>query len=453
MKRALALTLLLLLLAAALWAVLPATDAFTGTNGTALTTYSANWLLNSGNFAINTNAVYPNQSGTESGARWNADTFGNNQYAQGKLANITTAGQTIGVAVRAATSGAASYYGFYADGSGGGKTFLFKMVAGTWTQLGSLGAALAVNAVLRLEVSGTTLTPKVNGSTQSPPGAQTDSAHSSGAAGISGYSVSTSMRLDDWEGGNLGGGPPPRRIFVSSLGREDAGGTRSKLAVMRWFPGPTGSGGPSVVQAAAPGQTGAATFGRFYVVPVIGTGADHTDGRRPKYFDTLGAPWNAMDYGAEPVMLVFAEVIAAQDASLRANADVFALPVNLDTTLTAAEVTSARTALEALNIPASNWVTTAITWRQLVRTVAQMMQFFQRLNAVQGNTRLFGGTITLTTRWNQLNVAQQSALSQAASSMGFSTSVLAGSSNFRAMLKVMADQWGKRPVVMGGVEL
>jgi len=438
-KRALALTLLLLLLAAALWAVLPATDAFTGTDGTALTTYSANWSLNSGNFVINTNAVAPNQATTECGARWNADTFGNDQYAQGKLANSTTTGQTIGVAVRAATGGAASYYGFYADGSGGGKTFLFKMVAGTWTQLGSLGAALAVNAVLRLEVSGTTLTPKVNGSTQSPPGAQTDSAHSSGAAGISGYSVSTSMRLDDWEGGNLGGRPPPRRIFVSSLGRMYAGGTRSKLAAMRWF-------GPSVVQAQA-------TFGRFYVVPVIGTGADHTDGRRPKHFDSLGAPWNAMDYGAEPVMLVRAEVTAAQDATLTNNADVFALPVNLDTTLTAAEVTSARTVLEALNIPASNWVTTAVTWRQLLRTVAQMMQFFQRLNAVQGNTRLFGGTITLTTRWNQLNVAQQSALSQAASSMGFSTTALTGSSNFRAMLKVMADQWGNRPVVMGGMEL
>ena len=446
MKRALALTLLLLLLAAALWAVLPATDAFTGTDGTALTTYSANWSLNSGNFVINTNAVAPNQSATECGARWNADTFGNNQYAQSKLANITTTGQTIGVAVRAATGGAASYYGFYADGSGGGKTFLFKMVAGSWTQLGSLGAALAVNDIIRLEVSGTTLTPKVNGSTQSPPGARTDSAHSSGAAGLSGYSVSTSMRLDDWEGGNLGGGPPPRRIFVSSLGRaprfhrgEYAGGRRSKLAVMRWF-------GPSVVQAQA-------TFGRFYVVPVIGTGADHTDGRRPKYFDTLGAAWSAMDYGAEPVMLVRAEVTAAQDASLRANADVFALPVNLDVNLTTTEVTSVRTVLEALNIPASNWVTTAVTWRQLLRTVAQMMQFLQRLNAVQGNTRLFGGTITLTTRWNQLNAAQQSALRQAASSMGFSTTALAGSSNFRAMLKAMADQWGNRPVVMGGIEL
>jgi hypothetical protein len=209
---------------------------------------------------------------------------------------------------------------------------------------------------------------------------------------------------------------------------------------MRWF-------GPSVVQAQA-------TFTRFYLVPVIGTGANHIDGRRPKYLDTLGATrWNAMDYGAEPVMLVFAEVTAIQDALLTANADVFALPVNLDANLTGAEVTTVRTILEALNIPASNWVTTSVTWRQLLRTVAQMMQFLQRLNAVQGNMRPFGGTITLTTRWNQLNAAQQSVLRQAASSMGFSTTALAGSNNFRAMLKAMADQWGDKPVVMGGIEL
>ena len=435
-------SLLLLMAAAVLWAALPATDAFTSTNGTTLTTYSSSWSLNSGDFAINTNAVYPNQSGAEGGARWNADTFGNDQYAQGKLANITTTGQTIGVAVRASTGGAASYYGFYADGSGGGKTFLFKMVSGTWTQLGSTGAALSANDLLRLEISGTTLTPKVNGSTQSPPGTQTDSALSSGAAGLSGYSLSTAMRLDDWEGGNLAGTPVmprSRRMIISSLGREFPGGARNKLAVLRWF-------GPRAVQAQA-------TFSRFYVVPVVGTGADHTDGRRPKYFEVLSAPWSAMDYGAEPVMLVRAEVTSALDAILTANADVFALPVNLDVNLTNAEVATVRAVLETANIPVSNWVTTSVTWRQLLRTVAQMMQFLQRLSAVQGSTRLFGSTVLLSTRWNQLNAAQQSALIQAASSMGFSIAAFTGSSNFRTMLKAMADQWGNRPVVIGGSQL
>ena len=443
MKHALALTFLLLLLAVALWAALPATDTFTGTDGTALTTYSANWSLNSGNFVINTNSVAPNQALIEGGARWNADTFASDQYAQGKIVAVSTSGQTIGVAVRASTSGTASYYGFYNDGSGGGKTFLFKMVSGTWTQLGAIGTGLAANDVIRLEISGTTLTPKVNGVTKSPPGAQTDSALSSGAAGLSGYSASTSNRLDDWEGGSLGSvapSPRPRRVIVSSFPMRPFAHPRVVAAVMSWH-GPR----PTFAQA---------VFTRFYIVPVVGTGADHTDGRRPKYLDTLGvARWNAMDYGAEPVMLVFAEVTAAQDATLTANPDVFALPVNLDANLTVAEAATVRTVLEALNIPASNWVTTSVTWRQLLRTVAQTMQFLQRLNAVQGKMRPFGGTVTLSTRWNQLSAAQQLALREAAFSMGFSTSAIVGSSNFRAMLKAMADQWGNRPVLMGGLEL
>ena len=446
MKRQLwvvALLLLLPLSSAVIWAALPATDAFTGTDGTALTTYSSNWSLNSGNFAIQTNSVHPNQSGTECGARWAADTFNNNQYSQGRLANLTTTGQTVGVAVRLSASGAASYYGFYADGSGGGKTFFFKMVSGIWTQLGSLGAALSVNDVIRLEINGTTLTPKVNGATQSPPGTQSDSALASGAAGLSGYSVSTSMRLDDWEGGNLAGAgvlPRPRRIIVSDLGRNLAHSPRGWMALTRWS-------GPSVVQAQS-------AFSRFYVLPVVGSGRDHTDGRRPKYLETMRTvPWSAMDYGAEPVMLLRAEVTPAEDALLRSNPDVFAAPVNLDTTLTAAQVANARAALEGLRIPAANWVATSITGRQLVRTVAQIMQFHQRLGALRGNTRTFGGAVTLETQWHQLSAQHQSAITQAAESLGFSLEPLKGTNSLRNILKAMADQWGEREIVLGGFVL
>ncbi len=435
-------SLLLFALASAVtWAALPATDAFTAANGTALTTYSTNWALNSGNFAINTNAVHPNQTTAECGARWTADVFGNDQYSQGRLANLTTTGQTVGVAVRMATSGAASYYGYYADGSGSGKTFLFKMVSGTWTQLGSLGAALSANDVLRLEVSGTTLTPKVNGATQSPPGAQSDSALSSGAGGLSGYSVSTSMRLDDWEGGNLAAPAitRPRRIMVSGLGGSISG-TRGRLAVVRWFDPP-----------AVGAQT---TFSRFYILPVIGSGSDHTDGRRPKYVDALGTvPWSAMDYGAEPVMLLRAEVTAAEDALLTSNPDVFAIPLNLDATLTPAQAASARAALEAVHIPAANWVTTSVTGRQMVRTIAQVMQFSQRLAALRSNRRTFGGSVTLATPWSQLSAEHRSAIVQAASSLRFSLQPPRAVDHLRDVLKAMADQWGSAPIFLGGSPL
>lgn len=179
---------------------LPATDTFTAADGTALTTYSASWTLNDGNFAINTNSVHSNAATVETGAHWNADTFNDNQYALGTI--VAIGANPMGVAVRAHAT-AATWYGFYSDTGG---SYLHKNVAGVWTQLGSTGAAFSVNDIIRIEVSGATVTPMRNGATISPPGAQTDSAIASGSAGITGYNNSTSSRVDGWEGGNLAGG-------------------------------------------------------------------------------------------------------------------------------------------------------------------------------------------------------------------------------------------------------
>lgn len=201
----------LLLVAATLaFAALPATDAFTGTNGTALQTYSTNWTINAGGFQINTNSVACSQN-NEGGAHWNADSFNNDQYAQATVSAIGS-GFFIGLGVRESASGA-TYYGIYYD-NGVGQ--LFKNVAGTWTQLGSNSVGVSSSDVLRLEAAGTTITPKKNGATTGTPGAQTDSSISSGFAGLSCWGNSTGSRVDDWQGGNLGGGgpsgPPPATL-------------------------------------------------------------------------------------------------------------------------------------------------------------------------------------------------------------------------------------------------
>ena len=78
---------------------LPATDAFTGTNGTALTTYSANWTYNKGTFGIHTNALCCTVDGFDAAAHWNADTFGNDQYARATVTAIDSLAY-VGVAVR-----------------------------------------------------------------------------------------------------------------------------------------------------------------------------------------------------------------------------------------------------------------------------------------------------------------------------------------------------------------
>jgi hypothetical protein len=194
---------------------LPATETFTDTNGTALATHNASWTVNSGSFVVQDNGCCPTGSGVENLARWNADTFNNDQYSQCVAAILATGGVQAGVAVRVSTSGAETAYGCYWDNT---TAYIFKNVAGTWEQLGATVTPPTAGQLVRLEVSGTTLTLKYDGSTQTT---RTDSAISSGAAGLAGYSSGGSGYLDDWEGGNLsagGGTPPSSRLSLLGVG-------------------------------------------------------------------------------------------------------------------------------------------------------------------------------------------------------------------------------------------
>jgi len=186
---------------------LPATDSFTGTNGTQIEVYSANWTLNAGAIDIQSNAIAPDNPTDESGAHWNADSFSNDQYAELTLAALAS-GYQIGPAVRAHVS-AATYYIYYTDG---GATQIAKMVGGVWTQLGSDLANPANGSVLKLEVSGTTLTAYDDDVSQ---GSRTDSSIASGYAGVAAYGDNTTTRGDNFEGGNLG--VTPVSIAVDAL--------------------------------------------------------------------------------------------------------------------------------------------------------------------------------------------------------------------------------------------
>jgi len=177
---------------------LPAADVFTGTNGTALTTYSASWTLNSGNFEIQSNQVRSNAAATETGAHWNADAFTANHYASVVFTNLAGT-PYIGPAVRCHAS-AATYYGYYSSSS---VRYIIKNVAGTPTVLATVAAGIADTHTMRLEASGTTITPKDNGVTDSGLGAQSDAAIASGSAGISGYASGAGCRGDTFAADNL----------------------------------------------------------------------------------------------------------------------------------------------------------------------------------------------------------------------------------------------------------
>jgi len=195
---------------------LPATDTFTGTNNQNLTTYSANWTYNvlvGTALQIFSNALRPNLT-DDSVAHWNADTFNADQYAKGTLVAIEAA--FMGCAVRCA-SGATqtAYYTVISSGT----SWLNKYVAGTATNIANFGLGeYVVNDIHQLEAEGTILRSKRNGVLDSI-GAQTDSSISSGFAGIAGAGNATLTRMDNWEGGNLGGAPAvfPLPDYINQL--------------------------------------------------------------------------------------------------------------------------------------------------------------------------------------------------------------------------------------------
>lgn len=182
---------------------LPATDAFTDTNGTALTTHSASWTENVAGFDIQSNALASNGA-SDTMAHWNADTFNDDQYAQIVEATTSATGSFLGPAVRVATSAHTGYYcvGQYAastDWETG------KFVGGTWTAINSNLTGPSNGTTVAAKISGTSFTVEFDGTPQASY-AFTDSAISSGSGGVCGYGTSASRIMDTWEAGNLGGG-------------------------------------------------------------------------------------------------------------------------------------------------------------------------------------------------------------------------------------------------------
>ncbi len=181
---------------------LPATDAFTNTDGTVLTTHSASWTFQNGTFSIQGNAAAANTGAADSFASWNADTFGNDQYSQGVFLT-PTAGEYAGVACRMAAGTVDTNYHYYSES---GVSYFQKIVTGVYTQFGTTGGGFANNDAVKITANGTTITPFKNGVIDSGVGgAVTDSAIASGSAGIGGFGVATATdsRLDDWQGGSI----------------------------------------------------------------------------------------------------------------------------------------------------------------------------------------------------------------------------------------------------------
>ncbi len=175
----------------------------------------------------------------------------------------------------------------------------------------------------------------------------------------------------------------------------------------------------------------------------------------PKYGDTFlsaGFSVGMIDFRGEGHCLAHSACDAATDSAIVANADVHRLPDNLDVNLTAGQVTAVSNHLEANHIPA-DWVTTAFTWRQVLRLVVGLYQFIQRYKGLGGPGPIFGGAVTLSTTFAGLPQGARNALTATANSFGYDTSALSGASTVRQILRAMAQQWGAAQLLINGIAL
>lgn len=209
-----------------------------------------------------------------------------------------------------------------------------------------------------------------------------------------------------------------------------------------------------VVLLLSAGRAEAQSDVAFVLVPKIGNGqflprtewTPTTGPFRPKYTDpgSLGIGLDiagavAMDYGAEPIFLLrISAITPEQRAALQAQADTLVVPVSLDNTVSALAVTSIQQKLESANLPA-DWVTTALTYRQVLQRFRRVMTFMQRWNGLV-QTKLFSGGVTLDTRLNQLTAAQRQNLSAVSDSLGLDRSSITTTMTLRQAFAVLCPQ-------------
>lgn len=196
-----------------IWAALPATDGFDSG-----ATLSASWTVDSGAFTVTGGSVGPtNTGGSTSYARWNADTFANDQYSEGVISGTLSDGgdRFAMVTVRAAT-GPDNYT--YQTDSGTADNELQSIDNNSGTVLDECATTFAAADTIGIEAEGTTIRGTKNGSPVAGCSA-TDATFSSGSAGIGFYTGGTpAASLTSWEGGNIGAAPATERKRLIMIG-------------------------------------------------------------------------------------------------------------------------------------------------------------------------------------------------------------------------------------------
>ncbi len=196
---------------------LPRTFAFTGADGTDLVVYDSAFAyagagLNA--IALTSNHVAGNGYSVENLAVVDAETFNNDQYAQGVVALALNA-RTKGVCARMSSLGSGYVWYGYGPSSYGGMLLVLEVLR-VPTTLGSYGSSFLVNKIVRLECSGTTMTGLHDGVARVT---VTDSTYASGKAGLAFQTAGGGSELDDLEVGNLAAAATPSDVIGITMNK------------------------------------------------------------------------------------------------------------------------------------------------------------------------------------------------------------------------------------------
>lgn len=188
---------------------------------------------------------------------------------------------------------------------------------------------------------------------------------------------------------------------------------------------------------------------RVYLMPLVeGTRGNFTR-RLPKYLSLVdGSKCTCLRYGEENVCLLVVNSTDAQHTALIANADVRAMPTDLDTVVTNGARTAIVNALEALNVPA-HWVANGQTFRIVFRRLVGIFQLFQNLEG----RKLRFLQASLDAQISTLPQAVRTGMQDAASALSLDMSSITGTTTLRAALATIGAQFDSRPVFACGISI
>lgn len=178
-----------------------ATDSFTNTNGTVLSTHDANWANVTGQAIIQSNAMTGNTNAASSMYRWTGETWTDHQSSEGPC-NIAAGGGTVGVAVRV-QSGSFSGYAAEVGVAASPTVYISRYDSGTYNNLQSNTETFVNGDNLYMEHDASdNITVKINTTTIYGP--TTDATYGSGDVGVSAYDDNQNTFLLSWIGTSLG---------------------------------------------------------------------------------------------------------------------------------------------------------------------------------------------------------------------------------------------------------